>query len=236
MKIQRFEPPPRRKPRWAVLIAAFLVAAVCLPLVLVMLSEQDEFIPSPPLASKSEQLARGAYLARAGNCAACHTERGGAAYAGGRAVPTPFGTIYAPNITPDAETGIGKWSADAFWQAMHNGKSADGSLLYPAFPYPNYTKLSRADVDAVYAFLRSVPAVRRANTPNTLRFPYNQSNLLLVWRALYFRPGVYQDERGKTMEWNRGAYLVQGRGTAAPATPRATTWVPPRTSPTSPAA
>ncbi|TFW01947.1 c-type cytochrome, partial [Oxalobacteraceae bacterium OM1] len=143
---------------------------------------------------------------------ACHTARGGAMYAGGRAIPTPFGTLYAPNITPDKDTGIGGWSADDFWRALHNGKGRDGRLLYPAFPFPNYTKVTREDSDAMHAYFLSLPPVRRANHAHELKFPFDQRWLLTGWRALYFRPGVYEKEAQQTAEWNRGAYLVQGLG------------------------
>lgn len=168
--------------------------------------------PSVPMADKMAQLAQGRYLASAGNCMGCHTTAGGAPFAGGRAIHTPFGAIYASNITPDLGTGIGSWSSDDFWRALHNGKSKDGSFLYPAFPYTNYTKVTRADADALYAYLRSVPAVRQQNRPNALAFPYNQRLLLAFWRALYFRPGSFEPRPAQSAAWNRGAYLVQGLG------------------------
>jgi mono/diheme cytochrome c family protein len=168
-----------------------------------------------PVANRADQLSRGAYLARAGNCMACHTTVGGKAYAGGRAIATPFGDIYTSNITPDAATGIGNWSADDFWRAIHNGKSRDGSFLYPAFPYPNYTKVTRADADALYAFLMDQPPVRQARPDNQLRFPYNQRPLLAFWRSLYFKAGEYQPQPDRGKQWNRGAYLVQGLGHCA---------------------
>ena len=155
---------------------------------------------------------RGAYLTRAGNCAGCHTAPSGAAFAGGFGLVTPFGTVYASNLTPDAKTGIGNWSADAFWRAMHNGRSNDGRLLYPAFPYPNFTQLTREDSDAIFAFLRSQAPVEQANRANTLEFPYNSQVALALWRAMYFRPQVYEAKADKSAEWNRGAYLVRGLG------------------------
>ena len=155
---------------------------------------------------------RGEYLARAGDCVACHTARGGEPFAGGLLMATPFGTLYTPNITPDRETGIGQWSADDFWNALHNGRSRDGSLLYPAFPYPNYTKVTRADADAIFAYLKSVKSVRKRNRPHEMGFPYNQRKLLLGWRTLYFEAGEYVPRSGESAEWNRGAYLVQGLG------------------------
>jgi mono/diheme cytochrome c family protein len=160
----------------------------------------------------AEKVARGAYLARAGDCMACHTVRGGAAYAGGRALQTPFGAVIAPNITQDVATGIGAWSADDFWNALHNGRSRDGRLLYPAFPYTNYTYITRDDADALYAYFRTVPAVRQPNAPHQLRFPYNQQIALAAWRALYFRPAPFKPEPAQSAQWNRGAYLVQGLG------------------------
>jgi mono/diheme cytochrome c family protein len=155
---------------------------------------------------------RGAYLARVGNCAACHTERGGPAFAGGRAIDTPFGTVYAGNLTPDPVSGIGRWSRDEFWRALNNGRSRDGRLLYPAFPYPNYTLVSLEDANAIYDYLRSLPPVRRANTPHRLRWPYSTQAALAIWRALYFSPASGKDEEAGSAQFKRGAYLVGGLG------------------------
>ena len=155
---------------------------------------------------------RGAYLARAGNCAACHTARGGAEYAGGRGIATPFGTVYAGNLTPDLASGLGGWSAGDFWRAMHNGRSRDGRLLYPAFPYPNLTQVTRADSDAIFAFLRTRPAIAALNRPHELRFPYGRQWALAVWRALYFRAETFVPQPQESAQWNRGAYLVRGLG------------------------
>lgn len=157
-------------------------------------------------------IARGAYLARAGNCVGCHTARGGEEYAGGRGIETPFGVVYAPNITPDRETGLGAWTEAEFWRALHHGRSRDGRLLYPAFPYPSYTKVTREDSAALYAFLQSLPPVRQPNRPHELRFPYNLQASLAVWRALFFRAQAFQPDPGRTAQWNRGSYLVQGLG------------------------
>ena len=165
-----------------------------------------DFISTPQLVE------RGRYLALAGNCAGCHTTRGGAAYAGGRGIDTPFGTVYASNLTPDDATGLGRWSASAFWRAMHHGRSRDGRLLYPAFPYPSFTRVTRDDSDAIYAWLRSLPPVARTNNPNRLRFPYDTQVALAVWRAVSFRPGSFVADAAKPAEWNRGAYLVEGLG------------------------
>jgi mono/diheme cytochrome c family protein len=169
----------------------------------------------PAAGAAAASAERGAYLVRVGNCMACHTDRGGAPWAGGRAIDTPFGIVHSSNLTPDRATGIGAWSADDFWRALHRGRSRDGRLLYPAFPYPNYTEVTRADADAMYAYLRTVPAVQRENTPHGLRWPYSTQAALAVWRALYFRPGVYERDAERSAEWNRGAYLVRGLGHCA---------------------
>ena len=149
---------------------------------------------------------RGRYLALAGNCAGCHTARGGAG------IDTPFGTVFASNLTPDRATGIGDWSTSHFWRAMHNGRSRDGRLLYPVFPYPNYTRISREDSDAIHAWLRTLPPVSRPNAPHTLRFPYDSQVALAAWRALFFQPGTQEPDPARSAQWNRGAYLVNGLG------------------------
>ena len=163
-------------------------------------------------APNGSLIARGAYLARAGNCATCHTARGGQPYAGGLGIPTPFGTVFTSNLTPDENTGLGSWSPAHFWRALHNGRSKSGRLLYPAFPYTNYTQVTREDSDAIFAYLRSLPAVVQANRPHALRFPYQSQAALAVWRAMYFSPGVFQPDAARNAEWNRGAYLVKGLG------------------------
>ena len=180
-----------------------------------MLRDPGADEPAVAVAESGAQIEKGKYLARAGNCMACHTSRGGKEYAGGRAIDTPYGAIYAPNVTPDEATGIGSWTADDFWRALHNGKSKDGSFLYPAFPYPNYTKMVRADSDALYAYFRTITPVKQQNQQHELAFPYNQRVLLAFWRALYFTPGEFQPQPNQTAEWNRGAYLVQGLGHCA---------------------
>ena len=204
------------KKKFLVFMAGFIVVLAAVVLIAVLDAwPREQFVPSASptaVAATPANLARGAYLALAGDCMACHTARGGPAYAGGRAMGTPFGALYAPNITPDRDTGIGAWSADDFWRALHNGKSRDGRLLYPAFPYTNYTKVTRADADALFAFLHNLPAVKQANTPHALRFPYNLQAALAGWRLLYFKPGVFEPVRAQSPAWNRGAYLVEGLG------------------------
>ncbi len=187
-----------------IFVAAFLL--------LLPADDPDDVQRSVPAANADAQIALGKYLALAGNCAGCHTARGGALYAGGRAIETPFGSVYSSNLTPDLKSGLGSWTPENFWRALHNGKSKDGSLLYPAFPYPNYTRVTRADADALFAYLRTLAPVSQANREHALKFPYNNRFLLAGWRALYFKPGVYKPDAGRDTEWNRGAYLVQGLG------------------------
>ena len=163
-------------------------------------------------SSTSALLSKGEYLAHAGDCIACHTIPGGKLFSGNRPMPTPFGTLYAPNITSDPTDGIGRWSADDFYATMHVGRMPDGGLLYPAMPFSDYTKVTRADSDAIFAYLRSVPPVAIPNRPHDLRFPFNNRSLLLGWRTLFFSEGTFQPDSAQSEQWNRGAYLVQGLG------------------------
>lgn len=155
---------------------------------------------------------RGRYLAAAGDCAACHTADGGQAYAGGRPIPTPFGTIYSTNITPDPDTGIGRWSADDFYRALHQGRRPNGEHLYPAFPYPWFTRLSRQDVDALRAYLEALPPVRQENRAAALPFPLSVREAVAVWNAMFFAEGEYRPDASQSAQWNRGRYLVEGPG------------------------
>jgi mono/diheme cytochrome c family protein len=168
--------------------------------------------PARLVQTVADEVERGHELVELADCRSCHTARGGALFAGGRAIPTPFGTFYSPNITPDVKTGLGSWNATDFWHALHNGYSKGGTLLYPTFPYTNYTKISRRDSDAMFAYLHSLPPVAQPNHPHVLRFPYDHRILLVAWRSLFFRPGVFEPEPEHNAEWNRGAYLVQGVG------------------------
>ena len=184
------------------LIALVLVGLLALPL-------------KPRAQLTGDDVKKGEYLAHAGDCVACHTIPGGKLFAGGRPMPTPFGTLYSPNVTPDPDTGIGRWSADQFYTMMHTGRYPDGGLLYPAMPFGAYTKVTRADSDAIFAYLRSVVPVHAANKAHDLRFPYDNRSLIFGWRTLYFTEGTYQPDQTKSDEWNRGAYLVQGLGHCA---------------------
>ena len=170
----------------------------------------------PPIDLRGEfpadRIARGAELAAVGDCAVCHTDATGHAYAGGRGVPTPFGTVYATNITPDLESGIGQWSDEAFRRAMRDGVDRVGHHLYPVLPYPHFTQASDADIAALYAFLMTRTPVHASTPPNRLRFPLNNRFLLAFWNMLYLRPGPWQPDPAHDATWNRGAYLVEAVG------------------------
>lgn len=157
-------------------------------------------------------IARGEQLAALGNCAECHTSLNGVLNAGGRALQTPFGTIYSTNITPDAETGIGAWSYPAFERATRDGLHRDGRQLYPAFPYTHFAKTSDADMQALYAYLMSRPSVRATAPANALAFPFNLRPLLAGWNALFHHTQEFKPDRAKSEQWNRGAYLVESLG------------------------
>ncbi len=173
---------------------------------------REEFIASTDKTPTAEMIARGAYLVHAGDCLACHSAIGGSALSGGRPIDTPFGRLVTPNITFDALHGIGRWSADDFWRALHNGRAPDGRYYYPAFPFTSYTNVSRADADAIYQYLKSLAPSGNAVVPTELSFPFNRRGLMVVWRALYFKPHTFKDDATHSAEWNRGAYLVQGLG------------------------
>lgn len=200
---------------WAKTLA--LIMVVCVGgLVFVVLRNGQDGSPIGERASTElsapQRAQRGAYLVQIGNCAACHTARGALPFAGGKNIDTPFGTVVTSNITSDKLTGIGAWTAADFWQAMHHGRSKDGRLLYPAFPYPEYTRITRDDTDTIFAYLLSVQPVQQANRPHALKFPYNTQAALAVWRALFFSPEQFEPLKQQSDEWNRGAYLVKGLG------------------------
>jgi len=159
-----------------------------------------------------EEIERGRYLAILGDCAPCHTAQGGKPFAGGRPIETPFGILVSPNITSDRLTGIGAWTDEEFLNAVRNGIARDGAHLYPAMPFPYYTKVTRADLLALRAYLDSLAPAINAVEPNQLPFPFNLRASLTVWDALFFTPGAFQPAAGKSDEWNRGAYLVEGLG------------------------
>ena len=196
--------------KWLLILSALLLAMAAAVVWLNVRGEAPVSNAPPQAPTDAATIERGRQLATVGNCQTCHTARGGEPYAGGRGIATPFGTVYAGNLTPDPTHGLGQWNSDAFWRALHHGRSRDGRLLYPAFPYNNTTLVSREDSDALYAYLRSLPAVPQANRAHELNWPYSTQAALAVWRALYFRPGAYTPQAQQSAEWNRGAYLVQG--------------------------
>ncbi|GJH21239.1 cytochrome c [Caballeronia novacaledonica] len=164
------------------------------------------------LARAQTKAAQGEYLVRAGGCMSCHTADPARPFAGGRPIATPFGNVFAPNITSDRETGIGAWTDAQFVRAMREGIGRNGERLYPAFPYTAYTLLSDADLLAMRAWLATVPPVRAATPRNTLAFPFDQRWLMTLWNLLNFSPGRFVPDPSKSAEWNRGAYLVEGLG------------------------
>ncbi|HEV7985206.1 MAG TPA: cytochrome c [Steroidobacteraceae bacterium] len=162
-------------------------------------------------AARDEMIRRGEYVARAAGCVSCHTEPGGKAFAGGGALKTPFGTVYAPNITPD-KSGIGGWEAQDFERAVRLGVRKDGALLYPAMPYASYAHMSRDDLYALWSYLRLVPAVTHSTPKNSLSFPFDNRAGLGVWQSLYYKPGAFSTQPAKGEAWNRGHYLVEALG------------------------
>ncbi|WP_439608778.1 c-type cytochrome [Hydrogenophaga sp.] len=204
----------RRSLAWA---AAGLVAVALLGTLAWLARPVDPITVAPapsPLVHDATTIERGRYLAVQGNCQGCHTVRGGTAFAGGRAIPTPFGTVYGGNLTPGT-SGLAAWSADDFWRALHHGQSRDGRWLNPVFPINNTTQIARADSDALFAYFRSLPAVDAPVPSHELRWPYNTQMALRVWRALYFDeadPAAAARDTGSTDALRRGAYLVNGLG------------------------
>jgi mono/diheme cytochrome c family protein len=158
----------------------------------------------------AETIARGKALVTAADCASCHTTDPAKPFAGGKRIDTPFGGIYSPNLTPDRDTGIGAWSDDEFYRALHFGVARDGSRYYPAFPYPSFTKLIRDDVLAIRAYLATLAPVRNTRPPTELRWPFNYRVLMRGWDWLFFQPGIFLPDQQKSPEWNRGGYLVEG--------------------------
>ncbi len=155
---------------------------------------------------------RGGELSSIGNCNVCHTSGRNEAFAGGRAINTPFGTIFSSNITPDVDTGIGDWTEEAFGRAMHEGVDRQGRQLYPAFPYDHFTEATDDDVHAIYAFLMTLSPVRKVVPPNELIFPLNFRPVVAAWKMLFLRRGNVSFDNAKDPEWNRGRYLVEGLG------------------------
>ncbi|KPG01985.1 aldehyde dehydrogenase [Rhodopseudomonas sp. AAP120] len=205
--------PPPRKRSWfamagAALLGALGMAAVALPI----RGALAPIAPPDPATFSADMIARGRQLAALGGCATCHTVPGGIPNAGGRPMETPFGTVYATNLTPDPETGIGAWSYAAFERAMREGIARDGSHLYPAFPYASFTRTSDADLQALYAYLMSQAPVKAPTPAAKMAFPFNIRPLMAGWNLLFLRPGPIQADPARAAQWNRGAYLVESLG------------------------
>jgi mono/diheme cytochrome c family protein len=200
------------------LVKALILACIVLAIgtgVFALAARQPAIAPiaRPAVSSFDAGLVkRGAELAAIGNCVVCHTAPGGREFAGGRALPTPFGTIYSTNITPDTETGIGGWSSAAFSRAMRRGVRRDGAYLYPAFPYDHFTLVSDSDNDALYAFLMTREPVHATPPGNQLPFPLNVRAMMFGWNLLFLHKGPFRPDGDHDETWNRGAYLVEGLG------------------------
>jgi len=191
-------------------IAGILVAGAIAAFALAWRPAIAAIGPPAPQSFDTALVRRGRDLAAIGNCNDCHTVRGGKAFAGGLPVPTPFGTIFSSNITPDAETGIGRWSEAAFRRAMRSGVNREGQHLYPTFPYDHFTNVTDADDQALYAYLMTRQPVRAPARENQLSFPLDQRFVIVGWKLLFLRRGTYQPDSTQTAEWNRGAYMVEG--------------------------
>jgi mono/diheme cytochrome c family protein len=170
------------------------------------------FACGPALADppSAETIARGKALVDAADCASCHTADPSKPLAGGKRIDTPFGGIFSPNLTPDRETGLGAWTDDEFYRALHEGVARNGARYYPAFPYSNFTKITHDDVLAIRAYLSTLTPVRNTPPPPQLRFPLNYRVVMRGWNWLFFKPGTFEKNPQKSQEWNRGAYLVEG--------------------------
>jgi mono/diheme cytochrome c family protein len=158
----------------------------------------------------AETIARGKALADTAGCASCHTADPAKPFAGGKRIDTPFGGVYSPNLTPDRDTGLGAWSDDDFYRALRQGIAPDGSRYYPAFPYPNFTKLIRDDILAIRAYLATLTPFRNTRPQAELPWPLNYRVVMRGWDSLFFRPGIFEPDQQKSPEWNRGGYLVEG--------------------------
>ncbi|MGP9810218.1 molybdopterin cofactor-binding domain-containing protein [Rhodopseudomonas sp. NSM] len=209
-------PPPAPAPErrsWFALAGAALVGALGMASVaLPIRSALAPIAPPDPASFSAEMISRGRQLAALGGCAVCHTAIGGVTNAGGRPVETPFGTVYSTNLTPDPETGIGRWSYAAFERAMREGIARDGRHLYPAFPYASFTRTSDTDLQALYAYLMSQTPVVAPTPEARMAFPFNIRPLMAGWNTLFLRTGQMQADPAKAPQWNRGAYLVESLG------------------------
>jgi mono/diheme cytochrome c family protein len=187
--------------------------ALCAAWVLAAFPAGAVYAGNPPTGQDFTEIERGRYLTSVADCAACHTDPDGARpFAGGRPIETPFGIVVAANITPDRQTGIGDWTGPQFDEAVRHGRRRDGKRLYPAMPYVYYTKMSSADIQAIRAYLNTLPPVHHEVETNQLPFPFDIRWGMHLWDALYFDPAAFKADPSKSPAWNRGAYLVQGPG------------------------
>ena len=201
--------------RWGLVASTVVGGIAAIGVVCVALAWKPSIppvTPAPVASFGSDLVARGAALAAIGDCAVCHTAKSGRPYAGGRPLSTPFGVIYATNLTPDAETGIGAWSEQAFRRSLREGVDRDGKYLYPAFPYPHFTHATDRDIAALYAFLMTRAPVSAKSPPDAVVFPLNFRMLLAGWDLLFLRTGVWQPNPARSAEENRGAYLAETLG------------------------
>jgi nicotinate dehydrogenase subunit B len=206
---------PRRRPWRSFLSGASLGVAAMLAAFFPWRSSIAPITRPDPSIYSAATIERGRQFAALGDCAVCHTADGGVINAGGRPLATPFGTVYATNITPDTETGLGSWSYVAFERAMREGIHRDGRHLYPAFPYTHFTHVSDADLQALYAFLMVQEPVRQLAPPTMLKFPFSLRPLMRFWNALFLKPGSLSVDAAQSESWNRGKYLVEGLGHCA---------------------
>jgi mono/diheme cytochrome c family protein len=198
--------PPERIALLSRLAAPVITAAFAVGLI-------ADFQVAQAAPVSQELVQRGAYLARAGDCMACHTAQEGQSFAGGLLMNTPIGMIYSTNVTPDLETGIGRYSMDDFVKVLREGVAKDGHRLYPAMPYTSYARLTQEDLSALYAyFMQGMEPVRNPNRLTHLSWPLSMRSLMAIWNALYLKKGEYTANPDKSASWNRGAYLVQGLG------------------------
>jgi mono/diheme cytochrome c family protein len=186
--------------------------AILLLLLLCTAFASGECFADPRADRAAEEAARGKALTEAGDCAGCHTADAAKPFAGGKRIDTPFGSIYAPNLTPDRETGLGGWSDNDFYRALRHGVAPSGARYYPAFPYPNFTRLTRPDILAIRAYLATLAPVRNQVPPPQLRWPLNYRFVMRGWNWLFFKPGIVMPDQQKSAAWNRGRYLVEGVG------------------------
>ncbi len=189
-----------------------MLGCLALPLAAVAATKPTSAPTSASATASGDPVARGEYLSKAAHCNACHSREGGPAYSGNVPLNSPFGVLYAPNITQDPTTGIGNWTEKEFEGSLRRGVGKDGQYLYPAMPYIEFTKISDDDIHALWAYFRTIKPVREETKKNEMKFPFNVRVGIAGWQAMYFKQGRYANDPSQSAQWNRGAYLVQGLG------------------------